>query len=95
MLFCPWNSPGYLSNLGIEPGSPTWQADSLPSEPSGKPQTPIRMAKIQKTDKNVKQQELASSASRNAQAAWLEDDLQSLTKLITVLPCNSVIALGI
>ena len=53
MLFrslCPWDFPGeeYLSGLlfpppgdlpdpGIELGSPALQADSLPSEPSGKP----------------------------------------------------------
>ena len=30
-------SPGYLPDPGIEPGSPTLQEDSLPSEPSGKP----------------------------------------------------------
>ena len=29
-------SPGYLLNPGIEPGSPTLQADSLLSEPPGK-----------------------------------------------------------
>ena len=34
-LPCP--SPGDLSNPGIEPRSPTFEADSLPSEPSGKP----------------------------------------------------------
>ena len=27
----PFPSPGYLSNPGIEPGSPTLQTDSLPS----------------------------------------------------------------
>ena len=32
---CP--SPGDLPNPGIEPGSPTWQAVSLPTEPPGKP----------------------------------------------------------
>ena len=31
-------SPGDLPNPGIEPGSPALQADSLPSEPPGKPQ---------------------------------------------------------
>ena len=31
----PFPSPGDLPNLGIEPGSPTLQADALPSEPSG------------------------------------------------------------
>ena len=30
-------SPGDLPNPGIKPGSPTLQADSLPSEPIGKP----------------------------------------------------------
>ena len=33
----PFPSPGDLPNPGIEPGSPTLQADSLTSEPSGKP----------------------------------------------------------
>ena len=32
----PFSSPGDLPNPGIEPRSPTLQADSLPSEPSGK-----------------------------------------------------------
>ena len=30
-------SPGYLPDQGIEPRSPTLQADSLPAEPPGKP----------------------------------------------------------
>ena len=33
----PFPSPGDLSDPGIEPGSPTLQADSLPSQLSGKP----------------------------------------------------------
>ena len=32
----PFPSPADLSNPGIEPGSPTLQADALPSEPPGK-----------------------------------------------------------
>ena len=35
----PFPSPGDLPNPGIEPGSPTLQADALPSEPPGKPPT--------------------------------------------------------
>ena len=35
----PFHFPGDLSNLGIEPRSPTFQAGSLPSEPPGKPVT--------------------------------------------------------
>ena len=33
----PFSSPGDLPDPGIEPGSPTLQADALPSEPLGKP----------------------------------------------------------
>ena len=33
----PFPSPGDLPNLVIEPGSPVLQADSLLSEPPGKP----------------------------------------------------------
>ena len=33
----PFPSPGDLPDPGIEPKSPTLQADSLPSEPAGKP----------------------------------------------------------
>ena len=41
----PFPSPGDLPNPGIEPGSPTLQADALPSEPPGKPQY-IRINKL-------------------------------------------------
>jgi len=34
----PFPSPGDLPDPGIEPMSPALQADSLPSEPPGKPQ---------------------------------------------------------
>ena len=33
----PFSSPGDLPDPGIEPGSPTLQADTLPAEPPGKP----------------------------------------------------------
>ena len=33
----PFHSPGDLPNLGIEPGSPSLQADSLPTELAGSP----------------------------------------------------------
>ena len=34
----PFASPGDLPNPGIEPGSPTLQANALPSEPPGETQ---------------------------------------------------------
>ena len=36
----PFPSPGDLPDSGIEPGFPALQADSLPSEPPGKPTAP-------------------------------------------------------
>ena len=33
----PFPSPGDLPNPGIKPGSPSLQANSLPTEPPGKP----------------------------------------------------------
>ena len=38
----PFPSPGDLPNPGIEPGSSAWQADTLPSEPPGKPHLAFR-----------------------------------------------------
>ena len=35
----PFSSPGDLPNPGIEPRSPTLQANSLLAEPQGKPET--------------------------------------------------------
>ena len=34
----PFPSPGDLPNPGIKPGSPVLQADTITSEPSGKPE---------------------------------------------------------
>ena len=41
----PFPSPGDLPNPGIEPGSPALQADSLPSESSGKLRTTLARTK--------------------------------------------------
>ena len=55
-LYSPWNSPGQTAgmsslsllqgnlNPGIEPRSPTLQADSLPAEPQGSPRILERVA---------------------------------------------------
>ena len=57
-LYSPWNSPGQntgvgpfpspgdLPNPGIEPRSFALQADSLPSEPQGKPKNSIKKKHI-------------------------------------------------
>ena len=44
--------PGDLSDPGIEPGSPALQADSLPSEPPGKPITHPEGARFSHLDKD-------------------------------------------
>ena len=42
--------PGDLPDPGIEPRSPALQADSLPSEPPGKPYTGVRALKKRNID---------------------------------------------
>ena len=42
----PFPSPGDLPDPGIEPGSPTFQADALTSEPPGKPTEPQKRMKF-------------------------------------------------
>ena len=42
----PLPSPGDLSDPGIKPVSPAFQADSLPAEPSGKPCASLCVLKI-------------------------------------------------
>ena len=46
----PFPSPGDLPYLGIKPRSPALQADSLPSEPPGKPKliqfSPLEIQKV-------------------------------------------------
>ena len=64
-LLCPWGfsrqeywselpgpPPGNLPNPGIKPRSPTLQADSLPSEPPGKP---FHFPKVNKVESKVAQ----------------------------------------
>ena len=45
----PFPSPGDFPDPGIEPGSPELQADSLPSEPPGKPLTKFLVANSKKS----------------------------------------------
>ena len=47
-LFMPFPSPGHLPDPGIEPRSPALQADTLTSEPPGKPT--IKKAERQRID---------------------------------------------
>ena len=46
----PFPSPGDLPDPGIKPGSPTLQADALPSEPPGKPSPPQKKKKKKKAE---------------------------------------------
>ena len=50
----PFLSPGDLLDSGIEPGSPALQADSLLSEPPGKPYKVEVKKKKQKTKEKKK-----------------------------------------
>ena len=42
----PFPSSGDLPNPGIKPGSPAPQADALPSEPPGKPNSGVARVKV-------------------------------------------------
>ena len=44
----PFPSLGNLPDPGIEPGSPALQADTLPSEPPGKPTNKMGIPKLSK-----------------------------------------------
>ena len=91
----PFPSPGDLPNPGIKPGSPTLQADALPSEPPGKPLKCSTWMQSQK-----QQNDLCSSPRQtftitviqvyapisNAEKAEVEqfcEDLQDLLELTT------------
>ena len=50
----PFPSPRDLPDLGIKPGSPALQADSLPSEPPGKLLAPEKSFKNRKIGKGPK-----------------------------------------
>ena len=50
----PFPTLGNLPDSGIEPGSPALQADSLPSEPPGKPyKVEVKKRKKQKEQKKM------------------------------------------
>ena len=50
----PFPSPGDLPNPGIEPGSPALPADTLSSEPPGKPQSNHNFPQIKWLDLTLK-----------------------------------------
>ena len=56
----PGPSPGDLSNPWIQPGSPTFQADSLPSEPPKKPKSESISCSV-----------MSDSATHGHQGSWL------------------------
>jgi len=63
-LPCP--SPEDLPDPGIKPGSPTLQADSLPSEPPGKPHTLRRCSVFAEWINVLRKQVLAQSPNRHS-----------------------------
>ena len=72
----PFPSPGDLPDPGIEPGCPALQADSLPSEPPGKPQQKGVCANIEaeasleRIDREVPSEEMEISSIENLRN-WL------------------------
>ena len=46
----PFPSPGDLPDPGIEPGAPALEADTLPSEPPGKPRSEAHLNNLMNYD---------------------------------------------
>ena len=92
----PFPSPGDLPDPGMEPGSPALQADSLPSEPPGKPSTvrTIIFKKKQRKFRNCRCNYASSSktlyflqntflsCTENAAFMWMHDGYKK------VIPIN-------
>ena len=49
----PFPIPGDLPNPGIKPGSPALHADTLPSEPPGKPKIVYRLTESEKRSRSI------------------------------------------
>ena len=65
----PFPSPGDLPDPGIEPGSPSLEADTLTSEPPGK------------MNITVIQVYAPTSNDKEAEVEWFYEDLQDLLEL--------------
>ena len=74
----PFPSPGDLPNPGIKPVSPELQADSLPSEPPGKPHKKDRRAL--NDDKGINTRRLTDIYALNKGASKYIKKLWSATK---------------
>ena len=61
----PFPSPGDLPDLGIEPGSPALQADSLPTELQGKPEIEPRSPTLQADSLPAEPQEKPQGQSKS------------------------------
>ena len=68
----PFPSPGDLSHPGIEPRSPTPQADSLPSEPAGQK---ILRKGGKNTQKNYTKKDLHDPDNNDGVNTHLEPDI--------------------
>ena len=73
----PFPSPGDLPDPGIEPRSPTLQADALPSEPPGKPK---------ETFKKGLNKEILKTLGK---APLQNREIQGIRIHAQFLPCNS------
>ena len=75
----PFPSPGDLPNPGIKPESPVLQADTLPSEPPGKP--PSRRKEIIKLKLEINQKETKETIAKiNKTKSWFFEKINKIDK---------------
>ena len=79
----PFPSPGNLPNRGIEPGSPTLWADTLPSEPPGKPHvTKVVLKSLQARLQQCMNQELPDIQTGFRKGRGTRDQIASIHQII-------------
>ena len=66
----PLPSPGVLPHPGIKPGSPALQADSLLTEPPGKPKSAVELAK-RRGEENKSQKERRTETNKRISKEFL------------------------
>ena len=87
----PFPSPGDLPNPGIKPESPTLQADSLPSEPPGKPSSSSCCCLVTKSCPTLYDPMDCRQRSQASLSFTISQSLLKLMSIESVMPSSYLI----